>query len=337
MFFQTNKNRFKRFFNNSAAYHFYIWIVLFLLLSVENLFDPSRLVFALTYVVLAIMPVYSHFFILDKFLIVKRFLIYLISLFIIIIAFGWIEFVVIRSFGQSKATLFGSMIAVLFLIVLSTAIKFGVRGIRKELTLRELKSKHVQTELALLKSQINPHFLFNTLNNLFALARKQKDNRTANGISKLANMMRYMIHETNVEKIELKKEVEQIESFIELQKLRFSKEDDVRINFNVVGKIDQISIAPMLLIPFVENAFKHSVSVQQPTEIEIDLTILNDEICFAVKNSINKNKQDLEGKSNIGLNNVKRRLELIYPQVHNLELSDTGDYFSVELKIKLKK
>lgn len=312
-------------------------MILFLLMAAENLFDPSRLIFAFSYVVLAILPVYSHFFVLDKFLIVRRFLVYFILLLFIIIIFGWIEYVVIRSLGETKGTLLGSMIAVLFLLVLSTAIKFGVKGIRKELALRELKNKHVQTELELLKSQINPHFLFNTLNNLFALARKQKDQRTAIGITKLANMMRYMIYETDVDKIDLKKEVEQINSFIELQKLRFSKEDDVKINFKVEGELDQISVAPMLLIPFVENAFKHSVSVQQPTEIKIDLKILSDEIYFSVKNSINKNKQDLEEKSNIGLNNVKRRLELIYPRVHNLEIMDSGDYFSVILKIKIKK
>jgi len=306
-------------------------------MALENLFDPARLVFALAYVILAILPVYIHFFVLDKFLINKRFLIYFCSLLIIITIFGWLEYVVVRFLGETKGTLFGAMIAVLFLLVLSTAIKFGIKGIRKELALRELKSKHVQIELDLLKSQINPHFLFNTLNNLFALSKKQHDDRTANGISKLANMMRYMIYETNVDKIELKKEVEQIKSFIELQKLRFSEEDDVHINFIVKGEIDKNGIAPMLLIPFVENAFKHSVSVQQSTEIEINLNILDDDLLFSIKNSINRSKQNLEENSNIGLTNVKRRLELLYPSKHNLELSESGDTFVVELKIKMKK
>ena len=130
MFFQS-QNKFIRFFKNSVAYHFYIWLILFLLISAENLFDPSRLFFALVYVVLAILPVYSHFFVFDKFLIVKRFLTYFTGLSLIIVVFGWIYFVVIRSLGETKGTLMGSMITVLFLLVLSTAIKFGVKGIQK--------------------------------------------------------------------------------------------------------------------------------------------------------------------------------------------------------------
>jgi LytS/YehU family sensor histidine kinase len=226
----------------------------------------------------------------------------------------------------------------LLLIIISTGFKLGIKGIKQELRYREIKEQQVKTELDLLKAQIHPHFLFNTLNNLFSMARKNKDDPTAEGIAKLSHLLRYMIYDSKVEKIILKKEVEQINSFIELQKFRFEKDDDIKIDFNIDGDIEKAKIAPMLLIPFVENAFKHSISLQNPTIIEINLLIKNNDLHFSVKNSIYSKKQKQENaESGIGLINIKRRLELLYPDLHELKIKEDENFFQIDLKLNFKK
>lgn len=144
---------------------------------------------------------------------------------------NWVSFVLSKSRGHLPGTIF----SLTFLLGFTTAIRYARAGIRQRLQLQEITAKQLQTELALLKAQINPHFLFNTLNNLYAMALRQEDPATAQGIAKLSHLMRYVIHECNVDRIELAKEVEQIRGFIELQKLRFSEGDDIRIDFEIGG------------------------------------------------------------------------------------------------------
>jgi two-component system, LytTR family, sensor kinase len=212
--------------------------------------------------------------------------------------------------------------------------RFGSDWLRNERIKEQIQQEKLHTELQFLKSQINPHFLFNVLNNLYGLALTQKADKTADGIAQLAKQMRYMLYESEVEWIALDREIAHIATFIDLQKLRFSKQDQVKIDFEVNGETDRCMIAPMLLIPFVENAFKHGLSLIQPTYIDIRLTVHKHEIIFEVLNSIHQNQILHDSPStNLGLMNVRRRLDLIYGKHYELEISPNDYIFKVYLKL----
>ena len=287
--------------------------------------------------IVLIIPVYCHFYILEKYFNTKKYYSYTFYL-IIIIAFGGIitDYFYTIALNKSDNTI-TYLFNILFFLGFTTAIKFAKKGFRQQLEFQEIKAKHLQMELNLLKSQINPHFLFNTLNNLYSMARKQKNQSTANGIAKLSHLMRYMIHDSNVNKIDLKKEVYQINSYIELQKLRFSEEDDIQISLKIEGDVTDQQISPMLLIPFVENAFKHSISIKSPSVIRMHLKIVAGRLEFSVKNTINRLRQNRDDDtSNLGLENVKRRLELLYPDSHDLIIRDDGEHFEIVLRLQIK-
>lgn len=201
---------------------------------------------------------------------------------------------------------------------------------------RRLIEENLWAELRQLKLQINPHFLFNTLNNLYTLARKKSD-LTADGIAKLSQMMRYMLAEENVQRQTLDREIEFLQHFIHLQRLRISDQDPVEICFRVEDNVKDRPIAPLLLIPFVENAFKHGISLQYPSFIHIDLRMEEDWLNLQVVNSVNPQNggRDWEHRPGIGLDNVRRRLDLLYSGLYDLVIKRTADRFSVNLKLKL--
>ena len=193
-------------------------------------------------------------------------------------------------------------------------------------------------ELALLKNQINPHFLFNTLNNLFSMAIERKADDLAESISQLTHLMRYSIYESRTEYIELHREVEYIQNYIKLQELRFTSEDAVSIRFQVLGETQSVRIAPMLLINFVENAFKHGVSLKQPSLININLTTSEDQISFTVENTIfRQNKNSNVAHAGFGLEHTKKLLQMQYPHRHQLQITEENNIYRVSLVLKLQK
>ena len=193
-------------------------------------------------------------------------------------------------------------------------------------------------ELALLKNQINPHFLFNTLNNLFSMAIERKADDLAESISQLTHLMRYSIYESRTEYIELHREVEYLENYIKLQKLRFSSDDAVSIRFQVYGETQSVRIAPMLLINFVENAFKHGVSLKQPSLINIALTTTEDQISFIVENTIHRqNTESSVAHAGFGLEHTKKLLAMQYPHRHQLQITEDQNIFRVDLVLKLQR
>tara|TARA_R110002051_G_scaffold181774_1_gene251257 strand:- start:23377 stop:24450 length:1074 start_codon:yes stop_codon:yes gene_type:complete len=221
----------------------------------------------------------------------------------------------------------------IFYTALSVAYAFTSEWFKNEKLRNEITQEKLSTELNFLKAQINPHFLFNTLNNLFSISQKHNIPELSTGISELSNLMRYMLYESNASFVSLKKEIDYIESFIEIQKLRYD-EGDFIINFDKKGNPDQIKVAPMILLPFVENAFKHGFSVDENSIIKMFLDVTDGNIYFRVKNKIFEHQGLSESASGIGLENVKRRLELIYPNLHTLEISEKEHKFTVELNIK---
>lgn len=216
-------------------------------------------------------------------------------------------------------------------IVVSAAIYGGQFTLKSEQANRKLKDEVVKAELAFLKSQINPHFLYNTLNYIYSLAIPVSD-KLANAALRLSDLMRYTLTDSAQGKVPLIKELEYIESYISLFKMRF--EPVFCVEFNVDGATPDNQIAPLLLIPFVENAFKHGVINDPKQPIRINLTALPNKLSFEVTNKINHSQKDYS--SGIGLLNIHRRLDLIYPNNHELLIDNDGRSYKITLIINLQ-
>lgn len=217
-----------------------------------------------------------------------------------------------------------------FFTVISSLIKFAVDWFGNERVQRQLESEKKDMELQFLKSQLNPHFLFNSLNNIYSLAY-QKSDKTADAILKLSEIMRYMIYESNDSWVSLSKEMEYVKSFIDLQKLRFK--DDAAVVLTVNGDIDDQPIVPLILISFVENAFKHGVANDPNDPIKINLIANQKILHFSVTNKKNfYNKDEMGG---VGLNNVERRLQLLYPDRYKLNIVNTPTHYTSELMLDI--
>ncbi|MBK7870445.1 MAG: histidine kinase [Saprospiraceae bacterium] len=219
---------------------------------------------------------------------------------------------------------------------LAFTYRFAKDWIHNQYLQKKLIEEKLITELKFLKAQVHPHFLFNTLNNLYGMALADNSERTAEGIAKLAQQMRYMLYESNEDFVTLDKEIAYIQTFIKLQRLRITPEDNIIIKFEQDGETIHKQIAPMLLIPFVENAFKHSLTFKGKTEILINLKVLDNQLFFTVQNTINAHRtQQEESASGLGLQNVKRRLELLYPNRYELNIDHQENYFTAHLMIQL--
>lgn len=188
-----------------------------------------------------------------------------------------------------------------------------------------------------LRSQINPHFLFNALNTIYGTALQENAERTSAGVEQLGDMMRFMLQENMQEKIPLSREMEYINNYISLQKLRTDTSPDIRIRSEIEEPVAAYEIAPMLLIPFIENAFKHGISLREPSYITIMLQLQNNKLFFDVTNSIHPRVgADPERyKSGIGLTNVRQRLELLYEGRHDLMIRESAKEFFVHLTLDL--
>ena len=233
---------------------------------------------------------------------------------------------------QSEELIFTSFINLSF-VILSFLYAIIRAWIKHEVIKRKLTEENLKLELNYLKSQISPHFLFNTLNNLYSIAIKNNDNETAVGLSKLSTLMRFMLDKSDKTMVKLSEEIEYLKSYIDLQNLRFLDEDDLVVTFKTEGDISDFSIPPFLLINFVENAFKHGVDYKLSSEININLNVNENTMTFIIENSnhaLNKTK----GIKQIGLENVKKRLELIYGGNYELKTESKLPKYLVKLKIK---
>jgi two-component system, LytTR family, sensor kinase len=220
----------------------------------------------------------------------------------------------------------------IFILVASYTYRITVDQLKRERREKDTINENLKTELALLRSQVSPHFMFNVLNNMVSLARKKSD-QLEPSLIKLSQLLRYMLYETH-ERSSLRKEVEYLESYIDLQKQRFGNTVKITTSFETVD--DQHEIEPMLLIPFVENAFKHGVVMFDDPKIEIKMHMEKDTLHFHVRNTcVEEGLEEKDKTSGIGLGNVKRRLELLYPDKHKLLISRGAQWFDVILQIQL--
>ncbi|RAJ25512.1 sensor histidine kinase [Pedobacter cryoconitis] len=217
-----------------------------------------------------------------------------------------------------------------FFIISSCLIKFMLDWFSNIRIQRSLETERKDMELQFLKSQLNPHFLFNCLNNIYSLAY-QKSDKTADAILKLAEIMRYMIYESNDSWVALSKEIEYVQSYIELQKLRFKNGAAVELTLN--GEIDNQQIIPLILISFVENAFKHGVANDPKDPIRINIIANQKILHFSITNKkSNGNKDEVGG---VGLNNVERRLQLLYPERYKLNIVNSATHYTSELMLDI--
>ena len=216
-------------------------------------------------------------------------------------------------------------------LVLSLAVYSSFDALRKEQENKSLREEKTQAELAFLKNQINPHFLYNTLNYIYSLAYPVSD-KLADAVIKLSQLMRYMLTENPDGQVDLQKEVDYIENYISIYQLRF--EDAFFVDFKAEGNIAGKRVAALLLIPFVENAFKHGVVNDPSRPIRIHLKLTGQRLEFTVSNKISQNQKD--HSTGVGLVNVRRRLELIYPKQHEFFISNNGQTYKTTLVIGLE-
>lgn len=235
--------------------------------------------------------------------------------------------------GNSAGFIFAPSV---FVFAASLVYRRVSDGIRKERARKEYEAQQVAAELKLLRSQVNPHFLFNVLANMVALAR-QKSDQLESALIRLADLMRYMTYDTQATQVTVRQEADYLKSYIELQKLRFSDtmriELDIQMDSNAAG----LFIEPMILIPFVENAFKHGTSSTSEPYILIDLKVAGGLLTLRVENPHDSRpgaaKDDHSG---IGLENVRTRLKLIYPDQYSLGIDDRDNVFTVNLSLNLR-
>jgi len=227
----------------------------------------------------------------------------------------------------------GNIAVFLLIFVFSTGIKVINQWLKSEQRNKEIANEKLNAELSFLKAQINPHFLFNTLNNIYALASTQSE-YTAPAIMKLSSIMRYVLTEARNDMVSLEKEIQFTTNYIELLKMRLT--DKSSIDFTVIGDPFSKQIAPLLLLPFVENAFKYGISTREKSPILILLEIKEDSLYFSVTNHKHiPTSLKVADNTGIGINNTRRRLDLLYDDRHVLKIDDEAGKFTVHLNIQV--
>jgi two-component system LytT family sensor kinase len=220
----------------------------------------------------------------------------------------------------------GSYITIIMAMIIygvSTVVALSKKMQHDQLNLQATEKEKISSELSLLKSQINPHFFFNTLHTIYALADRNTDT-AKDAIYTLSHMMRYVIYDTKNDLTSLEKEIKFIEDYILLMRLRLN--ENVQVIFEKQAGMKDYEIAPMLLLPFIENAFKHGVSTIHPSYVYIDISQRNDQVKIEIKNSLFEASEHLEDSNGIGLMNTKRRLDLLYPNKYKLQVENNTDF-----------
>ncbi len=287
----------------------------------------------------------TAFFIVPHFLRLKNIallILILISVFILINVFeSFIDYYFLVGFFSSESESYLAYFrynigSSFFILLLGLSYALIKSWFQSEKLKRILQEEKLTTEMAFLKSQINPHFLFNVLNSFYAKALKNNVPDLAEGIAKLAELMRYMVYETNEESVALEKEINHLKKFIQVYQLRIADDDDVFINFTINGAIENVEISPMMLIPFVENAIKHGIDTKAKSIIDISIEVVENKLSYKVTNTMHQAVYGLkDNASGFGLDNLKKRLSILYLNAHVLETKVEKGYFISLLELKI--
>ena len=273
---------------------------------------------------------YVLFFIYLLFTIIVSLDMELITLMLFLVYVEKLQFMMM---DHNSRDIFSLLAGTYFIVFLSAGIKLTEYWFHEQQRKQDALREKVETELKLLKSQIHPHFLFNTLNNIYALAL-QKSDRTPDAIIKLSSLLDYLIYHGENELVPLQKEIELLEHYLDLEKLRYGNR--LEASFDKVGVEVGIMIAPVLLLPFVENAFKHGVSrSRNQVRIKIQLVVSNGDINFRIENSKPLTHPAENEQGGVGLENLRRRLDILYRGKHSLEILDKEDMYAVSLQLNL--
>jgi two-component system, LytTR family, sensor kinase len=235
--------------------------------------------------------------------------------------------------GNLKARIYDNVIPHFFLVLSGAAVKLMMDYTRMQQRMVEMAKEKAEAELNFLKSQINPHFLFNSINSVYFLIEKNNTG-AREALHKFSDMLRYQLYEMNGDRIPVEKEISYLKDYVDLQKLR--KDENYAVDFNCSPAVQGFLIEPLLLVPFVENAFKHiSHHKNQLNFIQVDMGMNNGTLHFTIENSKEATEKTTDKHAGIGLNNVKRRLELLYPGKHQLTIINETDTFNVDLVINI--
>lgn len=280
--------------------------------------------------------VYANLYLLfPKYFFKKYYLVYSLLLFLSI-GFGALTLIVILPFGNATYTIpiFQHFINLFFIVLITSSFKFFREYSRKQELLIKSENEQLKTELSLLKAQVNPHFLFNTLNNLYGLITQNQNQKASEITLKLSDLMRYLLESSKTEQVSVHKEIKFLEDYLALEKIRLSKKASIK--FETALSKNEVFIAPLLFIPLVENAFKHGLQTvnEEDNFAHFSLSVQENQLFFEAHNSIQKNL-NLHIKSGTGLDNLKKRLALIYPAKHQLEIEKTQTSFKVTLFLQL--
>lgn len=331
------------------ATHLLFWLLLaFLLVLVfEAVLQTREQVFTASAVNLAGfgLLVYGHlFFLLPRYFDRKNYLRYGIGLLLLLLLTTMLRFLVGKELVAElelgidsvfTPQYFGSMmVGGTFFLLISIPLRLIDNWFKKRELEKELKTHQLEAELRFLKAQVNPHFLFNALNNIYALSFTESK-KTPEMILKLSDMMSYMLYECKSEKVKLTSEIAYLENYIALQQLK--KDGEFNIKFDISGDVSNVYITPMLFIPFFENAFKHgNLEDTGNAWLESTLRMENGNLYFRIANTM-RNENIETQKGGVGLENIRKRLRFLFPQKHELKIEKKENIFSVNLKINLTK
>jgi two-component system LytT family sensor kinase len=334
-------------FKKRWVYHTLFWILYYFFVCVVfyNAYQIHDFTFYIQFILF--MPfsaalVYVNFYILIPFFLYrKKYIYYALLLLLALLGTAFIDQLLKQLYAHFGSKLFAitadlnfqnlflETTAMFYLTGFTTSFKLSKDWIRNQQLMKEKEKQYLETELNFLKTQIQPHFFFNTLNNLYSLTLKKSD-QAPDIVLKLSALMSYMLYESNTPKVSLTKEITYLQNYLDLEKLRFGQR--LVVIFEMEGPIEEVSIPPMILILFLENSFKHGVK-NTLSKIQIDITLKVEKgyLFFTVKNPVEENIP--AATAGIGLKNAKRRLELLYGNNYRLDFSGNQNEFIVSLKM----
>jgi len=326
----------KRLYRNVAFWFFYF------LLQIFFLFKSNAQPFLLTFIKIIVLDVVSlagaayihNLYLLPKFLNEKKYVKYAVLLVILLCFFAYLRSILsgVLLLHEEMGTYLTQVVAIAFIVIMFSLSLFTYQWFDSYNQRRDFENKSLQTELNILRAQINPHFLFNTLNNIYSLSLKKSD-FAPEAILRLSEIMRYMLYDCNGAEVSLNKELQYIRNYLDLERLRLR--NDNLIQYEIENDENGLKIAPLLLIPFVENCFKHGVLNDENSPLKIKIYTSNNQLFFQSSNKINFNKKSDESSGGIGLYNINRRLELLYKNKYSLSNEKKENIYFTNFKLEL--
>lgn len=305
----------------------------------------GELLFMVVYASTQIPMMYFHlYFLVPQLLNRRKYVLYAICTVALVMAYSYVNYTLLtwipESISSEGLVFYISSLNPrydifegLFTLVITYSIKYAGQVRTTQTRLLQLQRDNLTLELNALKAQINPHFLFNTLNNIYSLALRKSD-KAPEMVLKLSDMMRYVLYECNSGPVLVEREIQFVSNYIELERIRHGSH--VSINYSLTGNPEESRIEPLLLIPIVENSFKHGINAQMEKGfVEVQLNVVNGKLEMEVINSVPLNGTSLHDKGGIGLDNVKKRLELIYPGKHTIHIESLPEMYKVDLTLNL--